>query len=107
MEFNFENMSHREHREDTEIQKGKMDINKITDLYPLGQKIIQAAIEVHKILGTGLLESAYQKALGYELEKPGLDVLFFKPPCPLCKLRGLCDTIFEGHTNEIDTPAEH
>ena len=43
-----------------------MDINKITE------KIIQAAIEVHKILDPGLLESTYKKALAYELEQLGL-----------------------------------
>ena len=33
----------------------------------LTQKIIGAAIEVHKVLGTGLLESIYEEALCYEL----------------------------------------
>lgn len=40
----------------------KVQIDKITD------KIIGAAIEVHKTLGPGLLESAYQKALVHELK---------------------------------------
>lgn len=34
----------------------------------LTQKIIGAAIEVHKCLGCGLLESIYEEALCYELE---------------------------------------
>ena len=34
----------------------------------LTEQIIGAAIEVHKILGPGLLESAYQRALAYELQ---------------------------------------
>ena len=34
--------------------------------------IIGCAIEVHKQLGPGLLESAYQKCLYYELKKKGL-----------------------------------
>lgn len=34
----------------------------------LTQKIIGAAIEVHKSLGCGLLESIYEEALCYELE---------------------------------------
>lgn len=38
-----------------------MDINKLTS------KIIGAAIEVHKSLGPGLLESAYEKCLCHEL----------------------------------------
>ena len=33
----------------------------------ISKKIIGAAIEVHKILGTGLLESVYQKSLQKEL----------------------------------------
>ncbi|MCH7763543.1 MAG: GxxExxY protein [Candidatus Marinimicrobia bacterium] len=36
--------------------------------------IIGAAIEVHKILGPGLLESIYEEALCYELELRGLIV---------------------------------
>ena len=35
-------------------------------------KIIGCAIEVHKILGPGLLESAYEECLTYELSKAGL-----------------------------------
>lgn len=37
-------------------------------------KIINAAIEVHKNLGPGLLESAYEKCLLYELMQRGLSV---------------------------------
>lgn len=36
------------------------------------EKIIGCAIEVHKTLGPGLLESIYEKALCYELEQKGL-----------------------------------
>jgi len=45
-----------------------MDINQIT------QKIIGSAIEVHKELGPGLLESAYEECLFYELKHAGLNV---------------------------------
>lgn len=38
----------------------------------LSKKIIGAAIEVHKILGPGLLESTYEKCLCRELELKGL-----------------------------------
>jgi len=45
-----------------------MDINDITG------KIIGCAIEVHKSLGPGLLESAYEECLAYELEQMGLKI---------------------------------
>ncbi|MBL7873299.1 MAG: GxxExxY protein [Cyclobacteriaceae bacterium] len=45
-----------------------METNEITD------KIIGCAIKVHKVLGPGLLESAYQTCLYYELVKSGLHV---------------------------------
>ncbi len=39
---------------------------------PLTWKIIGAAIEVHRELGPGLLESLYEDALCYELDETGL-----------------------------------
>ena len=36
------------------------------------ERIIKAAIEVHRQLGPGLLESAYEECLGYELAAEGL-----------------------------------
>jgi GxxExxY protein len=39
---------------------------------PLTQEIIGAAIEVHKSLGPGLLESIYEEALCYEFELRGI-----------------------------------
>lgn len=41
--------------------------------------IIGCAIEVHKHLGPGLLESAYQECLFYELKQSGLQVQKEKP----------------------------
>jgi GxxExxY protein len=38
----------------------------------LTEKIIGAAIEVHRVLGSGLLESIYEEALCVELELRGL-----------------------------------
>ena len=38
----------------------------------LTEKIIAAAIEVHKTLGSGLLESIYEEALCFELKLMGL-----------------------------------
>jgi len=50
-----------------------MNINKITET------IIGCAIEVHKILGPGLLESAYETCLFFELQNAGLMVERQKP----------------------------
>ena len=41
--------------------------------------IIGAAIEVHRRLGPGLLESAYQACLAYELQKRGFEVVKEQP----------------------------
>lgn len=40
----------------------------------LTERIIGAAMEVHRILGPGLLESAYQACLAWELDQRGLSV---------------------------------
>ena len=48
-------------------------INQITE------QIIGAAIAVHRRLGPGLLESAYEACLAYELEKLGLYIERQKP----------------------------
>lgn len=45
----------------------------------LTKTIIGCAIEVHKELGPGLLESAYEECLAYELTKVGLKVERQKP----------------------------
>ncbi len=45
----------------------------------LSNIILGCAIEVHKQLGPGLLESAYRECLSYELEKAGLGVQKEKP----------------------------
>lgn len=50
------------------IMPKREELNKITD------GIIGAAIEVHKNLGPGLLESAYQAALAYELTERGFNI---------------------------------
>jgi GxxExxY protein len=43
------------------------------------RRIIGAAIEVHKTLGPGLLESAYEVCLAYELRQRGFSVEQQKP----------------------------
>jgi GxxExxY protein len=45
----------------------------------LTEQIIGAAITVHRRLGPGLLESAYEACLAYELEKLGLYIERQKP----------------------------
>ena len=40
----------------------------------ISKKIIGCAIEVHKVLGPGLLESTYEECLFYELRKSGMNV---------------------------------
>ena len=45
-----------------------MDLNTITE------RIIEAAIEVHKVLGPGLIESAYEECLCRELALRGIGV---------------------------------
>jgi GxxExxY protein len=43
------------------------------ELNALSSRIIKAAIEVHKGLGPGLLESVYQKGMAFELKLMGLE----------------------------------
>lgn len=45
----------------------------------LAKEVIGCAISVHRALGPGLLESAYQQCLAYELRKIGLQVEVEKP----------------------------
>jgi GxxExxY protein len=45
-----------------------MEINQLTE------KIIGCAIEVHKRLGPGLFESAYEECLSYELKCIGFKI---------------------------------
>lgn len=44
------------------------------EIQALSYKIIGLAIEVHRQLGAGLLESAYQECLFYEIKKAGFKV---------------------------------
>ena len=40
----------------------------------IGREVLDAAFKVHKVLGGGLLESAYEQAMTYELVSRGLCV---------------------------------
>jgi GxxExxY protein len=44
------------------------------DIEAIGKEIVGASIKVHKALGPGLLESAYQQCLAHELRQRGLQV---------------------------------
>lgn len=44
------------------------------DIEPVATQIVDAALKVHRALGPGLLESAYQACLAFELEKRGMHV---------------------------------
>jgi GxxExxY protein len=57
------------------------------DLNELSSKVIGAAIDVHKQLGPGLLESVYQKCMEIELKERGLQV---KTEVPL-------HVVYKGH----------
>ncbi|MDI6784807.1 MAG: GxxExxY protein [bacterium] len=54
--------------EATELTEAKYPHSEITD------KILKCAVEVHKTLGPGFLESIYEKALISELKRAGLKV---------------------------------
>ena len=58
--------------ESAEMTKGE-SLNRITE------SVIGAAIEVHRALGPGLLESAYEACLSFELVQHGLKVEQQKP----------------------------
>jgi GxxExxY protein len=45
----------------------------------IANKVIGAAIEVHKALGPGLLESAYKECLFYKIRQLGIEVEKEKP----------------------------
>lgn len=55
---------------DTEVTEVRTRLDATTS--PLTDKVIGLAIEVHKVLGPGLLESAYQECLCHELSVNGL-----------------------------------
>jgi len=66
---------HKTHKEPQNPQRimTEMTENELSNI------IIGCAIEVHKHLGPGLLESAYQECLFYELTTKGLTVIKEKP----------------------------
>ncbi len=63
-----------------EERKGHEGITKGAEA--VASAVVDAAIKVHRALGAGLLESAYEQCLAYELEKRGL-VVRTQLPMPL------------------------
>ena len=61
---------------------------------PLTQKVIGAAIEVHRELGPGLLESVYQRAMAVELKLQGLAFVAQMPLPVVYKGVSLGDDMF-------------
>ena len=45
------------------------------EIEEMASKIVAAAMKIHTVLGPGLLESAYQKCMEYELKKDDLKVV--------------------------------
>ncbi len=62
--------------ENTEITEEEMNEGNMVDeghLNSITERIIGAAIEVHRALGPGLLESTYHACLACELKQQGLE----------------------------------
>jgi GxxExxY protein len=58
------------------VKKGR---GEMMEMSALTEKVIGCAIEVHRNLGPGLLESTYRKCLAYELNQAGLRVEIERP----------------------------
>jgi GxxExxY protein len=69
-----------------------MSTDFVSERDPATEPIIGAAIEVHRILGPGLLESVYERCLCYELEQRGIEFLRQDPLPVIYKGQALdCD----------------
>ena len=71
MRAEFEPRRHEEHEGGTK-KRGYRAIP--AEVEGIGRQVIDAAVEVHRELGPGLLESAYQRCLEHELQDRGLEV---------------------------------
>ena len=47
-------------------------MNEIKDINKLSEQVIKAAVEVHQIIGPGMMESVYRECLSHELELRGI-----------------------------------
>lgn len=68
---------HRDHKDGTEVTERREEYGYTEN--ELATKVIGCAIEVHRQLGPGLLESAYQRCLVLELQKSKLNIEVEKP----------------------------
>ena len=59
---------------DKNIIKTNLKNKKMEEINKLSSKILECAFTVHTALGPGLLESAYEECLYYELRQSGLKV---------------------------------
>ena len=78
-------------RKDAKI---KINLKKVMTENEIAKEIVDAAFQIHKRLGPGLLESVYEIVLAHELKKRGLKVKRQVPVamrimfCALCCLSG-------------------
>lgn len=75
----------------------------------ISQQVIGACIEVHRVLGPGLLESAYEDCLGYELKDRGIHFEQQKPLPVVYKGNRLdcgyrLDFVIEGQLINFNVP---
>ena len=89
------------HRDDAYDAKGDYD-PAIVEYRDITQKVIGAALEVHKFLGNGFQEVIYQRALALEMARSGLtfarevgqDIFYKESPEPIGTRRA--DFVIEG-----------
>ena len=67
----------------------------VTTFDPLSRRVIGCAIEVHRAVGPGLLESAYQQCLARELSEAGIPFKM-EAPVPLRYKGALMDCAFRA-----------
>jgi len=56
---------------DTKVKKDLLKKNKTMDIEKIFKRILDCSFKIHSALGPGLLESAYNECLFYELEQTG------------------------------------
>ena len=64
-------MGHEDH-EGHKDHEGRFDIP--AEVEAIGRELVDAAVKVHRVLGPGLLESAYEQCLAHELSMRGIGV---------------------------------